>query len=315
MKNVGQSIRDSVSVPWNSRCTKDPHWLNNIFLFSTEIWAEQLKKTPCILDLFIYIRPIYLHKHPAAWAGEGVPLQQVPVQVINYAPKKGVEEILKTNYFCTQASADWDRGSSGSDGAASEGKPTLIPLAPDKTLRLTSNSESQRPRGAKRRIVTENLTFAAAAQVGNFLPTSPPHCSTLQLVPTALVSPTHPIIKSQSIPSLTSAENSLRWMEHHPCVGPLRIEWFASTLSPQWRSILAQRADWPALWVSLPDSGGPAPPCQPTTALTIILSLSSHTDHLLYSSSKIRMTDRRAKVRKKNQINWEKRESFIILSN
>ena len=90
--------------------------------------------------------------------------------------KKGVKEILKklTICFCTQASADWDRGSSGSDGAASKGKPTLIPLAPDKTLRLTSNSESQRPRAAKRRIVTENLTFAAATQLGNFLPNSPP---------------------------------------------------------------------------------------------------------------------------------------------
>ena len=39
MKNDGQPIRDS--VPW---CTKDPRWLNNVFLFSTEIWAEQLKK-------------------------------------------------------------------------------------------------------------------------------------------------------------------------------------------------------------------------------------------------------------------------------
>ena len=44
MKNDGRPIRDS--VPWNSRCTKDPHWLNNIFLFSIEIWAEQLKKHP-----------------------------------------------------------------------------------------------------------------------------------------------------------------------------------------------------------------------------------------------------------------------------
>ena len=45
MKNDGQPIRDS--VPWNSRCTKDPRWLNNVFLFSTEIWVEQLKKAPC----------------------------------------------------------------------------------------------------------------------------------------------------------------------------------------------------------------------------------------------------------------------------
>ena len=43
MKNNGQPIRDS--VPWNSRCTKDPRWLNNVFIFSTEIWAEQLKKS------------------------------------------------------------------------------------------------------------------------------------------------------------------------------------------------------------------------------------------------------------------------------
>ena len=39
MKNDGQPISDS--VPWNSRCTKDPHWLDNVFLFSSEIWAEQ----------------------------------------------------------------------------------------------------------------------------------------------------------------------------------------------------------------------------------------------------------------------------------
>ena len=44
MKNDGQPIR--VSVPWNSRCTNDPRWLNNVFLFSTEIWAGQLKKHP-----------------------------------------------------------------------------------------------------------------------------------------------------------------------------------------------------------------------------------------------------------------------------
>ena len=46
MKNDGQPIRDF--VPWNSQSTKDPHWLENVFLFSTEIWAEQLKKTPYI---------------------------------------------------------------------------------------------------------------------------------------------------------------------------------------------------------------------------------------------------------------------------
>ena len=42
MKNNGQPMRDS--VPWNFQCTKDPRWLNNVFLFSTEIWADQLKK-------------------------------------------------------------------------------------------------------------------------------------------------------------------------------------------------------------------------------------------------------------------------------
>ena len=46
MKNDEQPIRDY--VPGNSQFTKDPCWLNNTFLFSTEIWAEQLKKPPCI---------------------------------------------------------------------------------------------------------------------------------------------------------------------------------------------------------------------------------------------------------------------------
>ena len=50
MKNDGQPIRDS--VPWNSQCTKDPRWLKNFFLFSTEIWAEQLKNT-------LYLSPIF----------------------------------------------------------------------------------------------------------------------------------------------------------------------------------------------------------------------------------------------------------------
>ena len=39
MKNNGQPIRDS--VPWNFRCTKDPCWLNIVFLFGTENWADQ----------------------------------------------------------------------------------------------------------------------------------------------------------------------------------------------------------------------------------------------------------------------------------
>ena len=46
MKSDGQPIKES--VPWSSRCTVDPRWLNNIFLFSTEISADQLKKPPCI---------------------------------------------------------------------------------------------------------------------------------------------------------------------------------------------------------------------------------------------------------------------------
>ena len=53
MKNNGQPIRDS--VPWNSRCKKDPRWLNNVFLFSTEILAGQLKKAPCIFDKYIHL--------------------------------------------------------------------------------------------------------------------------------------------------------------------------------------------------------------------------------------------------------------------
>ena len=44
MKNDGQPFRDS--FPWISQCTKDPHWLKKVLLFSTEIWAEQLKKHP-----------------------------------------------------------------------------------------------------------------------------------------------------------------------------------------------------------------------------------------------------------------------------
>ena len=53
MKNVGQPIRDS--LPWYSWFTKDPRWLNNVFLFSTEIWAEQLKKAPCILYIVFLV--------------------------------------------------------------------------------------------------------------------------------------------------------------------------------------------------------------------------------------------------------------------
>ena len=50
MKNDGQPIRDSVL--WDSRRTKDTHWLNNVFLFCTEIWAEQLKKHPVVYWLW-----------------------------------------------------------------------------------------------------------------------------------------------------------------------------------------------------------------------------------------------------------------------
>ena len=45
MKNDEQPIRDS--VPWYSRYTRDPRCLNTVFLFSTEIRADQSKKPPC----------------------------------------------------------------------------------------------------------------------------------------------------------------------------------------------------------------------------------------------------------------------------
>ena len=48
MKNDGQPIRDYVR--WNFQCTKDPRWLNNIFLLSAEIWAEQLKNHPVYME-------------------------------------------------------------------------------------------------------------------------------------------------------------------------------------------------------------------------------------------------------------------------
>ena len=38
MKNYGQPIRDS--VPWNSQCTKDPCWLNNIFRCASISWFQ-----------------------------------------------------------------------------------------------------------------------------------------------------------------------------------------------------------------------------------------------------------------------------------
>ena len=54
IKNNGQPIRDS--VPWNSQFTKDPRWLNNVFLFSTEIWAEHFKKNT------LYHPQLYIQK-------------------------------------------------------------------------------------------------------------------------------------------------------------------------------------------------------------------------------------------------------------
>ena len=51
MKNDWQPIRDS--IPWNSCCTKDPCWLNNVFLFSIIIRAEQLKQSPCTIWVLV----------------------------------------------------------------------------------------------------------------------------------------------------------------------------------------------------------------------------------------------------------------------
>ena len=66
-KNNGQPIRNS--VPWNSRCTKDPGWLNNVFLFSTEIWAEQLKKAPCIYGRMDKVKNAETHfPAPSGWS-------------------------------------------------------------------------------------------------------------------------------------------------------------------------------------------------------------------------------------------------------
>ena len=57
MKNDGHPIRDS--VPWNFRCIKDPRWLKNVFLFNTEIWADQSKKPPCITFISFFLRIFY----------------------------------------------------------------------------------------------------------------------------------------------------------------------------------------------------------------------------------------------------------------
>ena len=43
MKNDGQPMRGF--VPWNCWNKEGSRWLNNVFLFSTEIGAEQLKNT------------------------------------------------------------------------------------------------------------------------------------------------------------------------------------------------------------------------------------------------------------------------------
>ena len=50
-------------------CTTDAHWLNNVFLFSTEIWAEQLKKPPwksriCIVYFVLFILLFFSGSHP-----------------------------------------------------------------------------------------------------------------------------------------------------------------------------------------------------------------------------------------------------------
>ena len=46
-------------VTWNSPCTKDPRWLNNVFLFSAEIWADQSEKPPCITFISFFLRIFY----------------------------------------------------------------------------------------------------------------------------------------------------------------------------------------------------------------------------------------------------------------
>ena len=51
MKNNGRPIR--YSAPWILDVPQDPRWLNNVILFSTEIWAEQLKKTTLYLDVIL----------------------------------------------------------------------------------------------------------------------------------------------------------------------------------------------------------------------------------------------------------------------
>ena len=48
MKNDGQTIRDS--DPWNSRWTKDPHWLNNVFLLSTVLQGLERYDLPAMLN-------------------------------------------------------------------------------------------------------------------------------------------------------------------------------------------------------------------------------------------------------------------------
>ena len=60
MKNDGQPIEDS--VPWNSWYTKDPRWLNNVFLFSTEFWAEHLKNHPVEVPAYWWVLIFWILK-------------------------------------------------------------------------------------------------------------------------------------------------------------------------------------------------------------------------------------------------------------
>ena len=56
---------------------KRPRWLNNVFLFSTEIWAEQLKKHPvsyqdiifwaCYPVIFLYCVDQFPYSHICRW--------------------------------------------------------------------------------------------------------------------------------------------------------------------------------------------------------------------------------------------------------
>ena len=83
MKNSGPPIRDS--VPWNSQCKKDPRWLNNVLLFSTEIWAEQLKKAPCIFRM-IEISSLSTHPIPNSLCPSFFVLYQFSISAVIPSP-------------------------------------------------------------------------------------------------------------------------------------------------------------------------------------------------------------------------------------